>query len=175
MTGKIGSYAHVNVRFSIGTLLALITLLGMIFGIFRLLGPLPALMGALLLALIAAHLGAAYLGHRLGIGGRESHSPQDNVPEGGSDEPRPCPEAYPNLAERSALPAWQATLTTQVSIVGAAAGGALTTQLPPEEFNGAVMAISMLSLAALSGIASFLLGNFFTHAWKAIGGAIAGP
>jgi len=139
-------------------------LCGVVFAVLRLVGPFAAYMTVLFLVIALVHLGASYLCHRLG------HRRKRHL---GKQEPPPSPPAIkhrkwksPNLAERSGLSPWQIRLLSQSTLTGSILGMASSSLVSPQQFNYGVLAVCLVSGAALTGMGCFVLSNLIEHAWR---------
>jgi len=151
-------------RFSLWALAWVLALCGVVFAVLRLVGPFAAYMTVLFLVVALVHLGASYLSHRLGHQRKQRRDPQ---PPGSPPSPRRQWKS-PNLAERSGLSQWQIRLIGQATLSGAILGAIASTWVPPQQFNYAVMAVCLVSGAALAGMGCFVLSNLIQHAWRSL-------
>lgn len=159
-------------RFSLWAMAWLLALCGVVFGVLRLVGPFAAYMTVLFLVVSLVHLGASYLCHRMGHQRKKFHEKRDPPPNQPAIKHRKWKS--PNLAERSGLSPWQIRLVSQATLAGALIGAVSSTWVPEPQFNYAVLAVCLVSGAALSGMGCFVLSNLLEHAWRSIHSARQG-
>lgn len=155
-------------RYSLWALAIVMALCGVVFGILRLLGPAAACWTTLMMVVVAVHVFASYVGHRMDrerkkiSGRRQPLSPKESPPTAKGTYQKP------SLAERSEPTKWQMRTTSQATLLGGAVGAVTSTWTPPPDFNLAVLAVCMISGAALTGIGSFLIGNLTEQVVRSI-------
>lgn len=172
MTGNSDLAFESPPRFSLWAMAWGLALCGVVFAVLRLVGPFAAYMTVLFLIAALVHLGASYLCHRLGHQRKKLHDPQETPPTAPRCEGHKWKS--PNLAERTGLSWWQIRLVSQATLIGAIIGAVSSTFLPAPQFNYAVMAVCLVSGAALTGMGCFVLSNLIEHAWRSIMSASQG-
>lgn len=146
-------------RYSLWALAIVMAVCGVVFGILRLLGPAAACMATLMMVVVAVHVFASYVGHRMDHERKKNQKSRPPLPP--QQGPPATKRSYqkPNLGQHSEPPKWQMRTTSQATVLGGAMGIVASTWTPPPDFNLAVVAVCMISGAALTGIGSFLIGN----------------
>ncbi|MEW4454246.1 hypothetical protein AB1L30_16350 [Bremerella sp. JC817] len=174
MSGDSHEHFEFRLTFSLWALAIVIALWGIVFAILRLLGPFAATMTCLFLLISAVHLGASFLSRRMGL--EKKRLPRPPVPPpSGETKPKGKPRwKGPNLAERTRVSIWQIGLAGQSIALGAVAGGIGSSWVPAHQFNYGVLAVCVLSGAALSGMGCFVTTNLVEHLWRSLHSAWQG-
>ncbi len=156
-------------RFSLWAIVVVTAVCGLVFGVLRLLGPLAACWTVLMLLVVGVHLLASYVGQRMDRSRKQQRrKPFQSLPPRGGQPAVPPKRKNPNLAERTGLSIWQIYSTAQATVMGGAMGVVSGRWIPPQEFNLAVLAVCVISGAALGGIWCFVIGNLTEHVVRSL-------
>ena len=159
-------------RFSLRTLLTVVSAFCCLFAVMAAAGVVWSTALVLLIALVGAHV----LGNSLGTKLRDEATRQALVEYGGRDAtPRPTQaptSSPPGLAERARLHRTISVTSIAAAGLGGELGGMLAAYTYPESSVAAV-ALGVVSMAVLGGLAGFATSSFLSVARQALREATA--